>query len=75
MAFARIAFVFVAIAGGSIDRFGIEVWKRGAFETGGLVARRFGDDAIGVAEDGFIAIAELRKRLGIARRTDFDRWG
>lgn len=75
MAFARIAFVFVAVAGGSIDRFGIEVWKRGAFEAGGLVARRFGDDAIGVAEDGFIAIAELRKRLGIARRTDFDGWG
>lgn len=75
MAFARIAFVFVAVASGSIDRFGIEVWERGAFETGGLVARRFGDDAVGVAEDGFIAVAELRKRLGIARRTDFDRWG
>lgn len=75
MAFARIAFVFVAVASGSIDRFGIEVWERGAFETGGLVARRFGDDAIGVAENGFIAVAELRKRLGIARRTDFDRWG
>ena len=54
MAFARIAFVFVAVASGSIDRFGIEVWERGAFETGGLVARRFGDDAIGVAENGFI---------------------